>query len=245
MSGGLEQGPGPGALPDPDRVVIPDDASALDADTWAWRAEQQRLGRPVPRLGPGRSTPWRVAGRIGPMLFVAVLLVAFLSSLAMTVRPATPTVLGPAALASTQAPDGAVGGLLPRAIVEVGGATVPSRDLRPAVLVLVPSVGVDADLLDSLHLQAQAYRLRLGLVGPPERAALLEETSDGIAAGTTPVVIDPASAIADSLGLPAKADPAIVVVGRDGRIHEVVIDPPPGIQLQSVLSRAASGADPA
>ena len=244
MSGGLEQGPGPGALPDPDKVVIPDDPSALEADTWAWMAEQKRLGRPVPWLGPGRSTPWRLAGRIGPMLFGALLLVAFLGSLATTVRPATPTALSPDPIASTQVSDGEVGGLLPRAIVEVDGATKSSLDLRPAVLVLVPAAGADPDLLDSLHLQAQAYRLPMGLVGPPERQATLVEASDGIAAGTTPVVIDPASAIADSLGLPAKADPAIVVVGRDGRIHDVVVNPSPGIQLQSVLSRAASGADP-
>lgn len=244
MSGGLEQGPGPGALPDPDKVVIPDDASALEADAWAWRAEQQRLGRPAPWLGPRRSDRWRFAARVGPMMIGALLLVAFLASLATTVRPATTPTQSPLPLATTRVPAGQVGGLLPRAIVAVDGATMSSRDLRPAVLVLVPATGADPDLLDSLHMQAQAYGMKMGLVGPPEREALLQGTSDGIGAGTTPVVIDRASAIADSLQLPPDADTTIVVVGRDGRIHEVVESPPPGIQLQPVLSRAASGIDP-
>lgn len=245
MSGELERGPGPGALPDPDRVRIPDDASDLEPDLWAWRAEQGRRGRPTPVAGPATTGPWRLMGRVGPMLVGALLLVAFLASLATTVRPATVDTVEAAPLASTTVPDGQVGGLLPPGIVDVNGATQSTRAIRPATLVLLPAAGASQELLDSLYLESSSYGIPLALVGPPERAALLQRTSRDIGSGRVPVVIDRTSAIAQALGLPAQADPTVVVVGSDGRIHTVVENPPPGVSLQSVLSRAQAGDDPA
>lgn len=242
MSGELERGPGPGALPDPDTVVIPDDPGLLEADLWAWRAEQARLRR---HRGPARSTSRTVALRVGPMLLGALLLVAYLASLATTVRPAVVQGLTPAELAQTSVPDGEPGGLLPTGIVDVDGATQPSRALRPAALVLVPATGSSLRLLESVHLQALAYGIATAVVGPPERRALLAQTAEQVGAGTLPVVVDRASVIAESLGLPARAETTVVIVGVDGRIHAVLDNPSDGVQLQSVLSRAAAGADPA
>ncbi len=244
MSGGLEQGPGPGALPDPDRVVIPDDASALEAEVWAWRAEQRRQGRPVPWQGPGRSAPWRLAGRMGPMILGAMLLVAFLASLATTVRPATVDTVPAAPVARTSVPDGQVGGLLPPGIVDVDGATTSTQAIRPATLVLVPAAGASPELLDAVYLQSQAYGVPMALVGPPEREVLLARSAADVGAGTLPVVIDRSSAIAESMGLSPRADTTVVVVGTDGRIHTIVENPATGIQLQTVLSRAAVGGAP-
>lgn len=245
MSGGLERGPGPGALPDPDRVVIPDDASALDDELMALRAEQHRRQALPPSLGPVRGLRWLLAGRMLPMLLGSALLTAFLLSLATTVRPATIQATEPAPLATTSVPDGQVGGLLPRGIVDVGGATKSTRDIRPATLVLLPSTGASQRLLDSVYLQAQSYGVPMALVGPPERLPLLTSTADDVRAAAVPVVVDRAEVIADSLGLPASAEATIVVVGVDGRIHEIVENPSDGIQLQSALSRAAAGSDPA
>jgi hypothetical protein len=244
VAGELERGPGPGALPDPDSVVIPDDVSALEAEAWAWRAEQLRRDRRGPGAHGPRSTTWRVAGRVVPMLLGSLLLVAFLASLATTVRPATVDSLTPAPLDSPSIPDGQVGGLLPAGIVDVDGATRSTRALRPATLVIVPAAGASQSLLDAVYLQSQAYGIATGLVGPPERQALLERTSDDIGVGLVPVVIDRQSVIATSLGLPPQADTTIVVVGTDGRIQTVVENPSDGIQLQSALSRAAAGLDP-
>ena len=244
VSGGLEQGPGPGALPDPERVRIPNDASDLDAELWAWRAEQVRTGRPTPWMRPSTPTRWRVAGRVGPMLLGALLLVAFLASLATTVRPATVDTVNEAPLATTSAPDGTVGGLLPRGIVDIDGATSTTRQLRPATLILPPSTGASQELLDAVHLQSQAYGIPLGLVGPPTREQQLQSTSDDIGAGTTPVILDRASVIAEAIGIDPADDLAVIVVGTDGRIHAVVVNPADTLQLQPVLSRAASGADP-
>lgn len=244
VSGELEQGPGPGALPDPDRVAIPNDASALDAEMWAWRAEQLRLGRPTPWMAPASSVRWRVAGRVGPMILGSLLLIAFLASLASTVRPATVDSLPEAPLVSSATVAGEVGGLLPRGIVDVDGATQTTRQLRPATLVLPPAGGASQELLDSVHLQTQAYGIPLGLVGPPTREPSLQQLSDGIGAGTTPVVIDRTSAIAEATDIDPATDLAIIVVGTDGRIHAIVRNPTDAVQLQPVLSRAADGADP-
>lgn len=245
MSGGLERGPGPGALPDPDRVVIPDDASALEAEMWALRAELHRRGRHAALAGPDPGNRWRLAGRMAPLLLGSLLLLAFLASLATTVRPATIQAADAAPLATTSVPDGQVGGLLPRGIVDVGGATKSTRDIRPATLVLLPATGAGQQLLDSVYLQAQSYGAPMALVGPPERVPMLTATADDVRAAAVPVVVDRAEVIADSLELPASAEATIVVVGVDGRIHEIVQNPPDGIQLQSALSRAATGSDPA
>lgn len=240
----LERGPGPGALPDPERVEIPDDASALDADLWAWRSEQVRLGRRIPWQTRDRSAGWRVASRVGPMVLGSMLLVAFLFSLATTIRPAAVEQTPPGQLATVVEQDGSVGGLLPPAIVDQDGATRSVRELRPATFLLLPAAGADLAMLDAVHLQTASYGMPLVLVGPPTRAALLEQTAEDIGAGSVSVLVDRASAIAEALGLPAVSEPTVVVVGTDGRIHAIVQNPTSTIRLESVLSRATDGADP-
>lgn len=250
MSGGLERRPGPGALPDPDDVVIPDDVSGLESDLWAFRNEQRRRRREArfdPVLPGHRAHPSdraRLAGRMVPMVLGALLLLGFLVSLASTVRPATIDAVEPAPLATTTVPDGMVGGLLPPGVVEVNGQPTSTLDIRPATLVLVPAAGASQPLLDSVYLQGQAYGVPMALVGPPTREALLEATADEVRAAAVPVVIDQAEVIAESLRLPAQADTTIVVVGADGRIQKIVESPPDGIQLQTALSRAAASDDP-
>jgi hypothetical protein len=244
MSSGLEKGPGPGALPDPDHVVIPDNAAALDAELWALRAEQLRRERQAARVDRDASTRWRLAGRLVPMLLGALLLIGFMLSLATTVRPATTTAVEPGTLATTTVPDGQVGGLLPAGIVEVDGVPKSMQQIRPAALVLLPATGASQQMLEGVHLQAQAYGVRMALVGPPERAELLATTADEVRAAAVPVVLDRAEVIATSIGLPERADPTIVVVGIDGRIQTIVENPPDGIQLQSALLHAANGDDP-
>jgi hypothetical protein len=178
------------------------------------------------------------------MLVGSLLLLAFLGSLAGMVGSTATPPTEPGDLAAVSVPDGRVGGLLPRAVVEVDGATVPLRDVRPAVLVWVPAIGADPALLESLVLQASSYGLPLVLAGPPERLDRLQSTADGIGPGRVRVLLDPASAVLDALELPPAAGPVVVVVGVDGRVHEVVEDPPPGIRLEAALSRVASGGAP-
>jgi hypothetical protein len=212
---------------------------------WALRAElaaARRRDRALGRSAPGRLST--VLARFGPMLFGSLLLMAFLGSLAGMVGSTATTPTQASELATVAVPDGRVGGLLPRAVVDVDGATMPLRDVRPAVLVWVPAAGADQALLESLMLQASSYGLTLALAGPPERVDLLQRTADGVGPGRVPVVLDPASAMLDALDLPPTAGPVVVVIGVDGRLHEVVDDPPAGIRLEAALSPAAAGDAP-
>ncbi len=178
------------------------------------------------------------------MLLGGLLLLAFLFSLASTIRPATVEQTPPSQLATAVQQDGSVGGLLPRGSVDQDGATRSLREVRPAALLLLPAEGADQAMLDAVRLQTASYGIPLMLVGPPTREALLEETAQDIGAGTVSVLIDKASAIAESLDLPAVSGATLIVVGTDGRIHSVVENPSSGIRLESVLSRSKAGADP-
>lgn len=240
MAGELERGPGPGALPDPDTVVIPDTPAPLEADMWALRAELARRRRQDRTRGLGA----RLAGRVGPMLLGGLLLVAFLASLAGIVRPTTVEPAQPVDLARTDMPDGSIGGLLPPAIVDVDGASVSLRSLRPAVLVWVPAQGAQQELLGALHLQAGSYGMPLVVAGPPQRQTSLQTLAESTGPAGTPALVDPRSELGTALAVEQSAGPTVVVVGADGRIHAVVRDPAPGIRLESVLSRAAAASDP-
>jgi hypothetical protein len=243
MAGELERGPGPGALPDPDSVVIPDDISALEAEMWALRTELARRRRRADRRGR-KTLPGGLLGRVGPMLFGSLLLVAFLTSLAGIVRPNTVEPTPPADLAAATQPDGAVGGLLPPAVVDVDGATMSLRSVRPAVIAWVPATGAQPELMSSLALQAGSYGVPFLVAGPPERAAVLAETAEAATAVGVPMMTDPASAILDAIDVPPVAGPVVVVVGTDGRIHAVVENPGSGTRLEPVLFRAAAGSEP-
>jgi hypothetical protein len=243
VAGDNERLPGPGALPDPDSVVIPDDASALEPDYWALRAELAARRRDV-RGGPGSSTAGRLASRVGPMLVGALILVAFLASLGLMVRPTTQPPTAPATLASSHGTVGSVGGLLPDATVVVNGEEMPVREARPAVVVWLPDGGADQALLDSLYLQASAYGIPLVLAGPPDREPELLAAAQETGPGRVVVMLDPESALLDGFGLPPAAGPVVAVVGIDGRLHAVLDDPPSGVRLESVLGRVAGGGAP-
>ncbi len=211
---------------------------------WALRAERaagRRRDRRRETPAPGRV----VLARFGPLIFGSLLLVAFLGSLAGMVRSTATAPAQATELAASQVPDGAVGGLLPQAVVEVNGAPLSLRDVRPAAVVWVPAAGADAGLLDSLLLQASSYGVPLVLAGPPDRAELLADTAQRTGLGRVAVLVDPESQLIESLGLGAPVDPVLLLVGIDGRIHEIVTDPSAGVRLEAALSRVAAGEAPA
>ncbi|MDX6744995.1 hypothetical protein [Actinocorallia sp. A-T 12471] len=118
-------------------VVVPDDASELDADVAIWRREEkvkQRKARWA-RL----SKPFRGWGLALPVT-VLVLLVALLSGAMMTLfgprvpRPTTPA----EPLVRPSAAPGSVGGLLPSAELTVNGAPLHTTRLRPALIAIIP-----------------------------------------------------------------------------------------------------------
>jgi len=232
-------------LPDPDSVVIPDDAAGLEADYWALQAELAAERRRATAARVAGSPRARLAARLTPMLLGGLILVAFLASLAGMVRPMTAPPTQAGQLAASAAPAGTVGGLLPPGVVEVDGATLSLRDVRPALLVWLPATGADEALLASLRLQASAAGVPLVLAGPPERERLLAESAAGVGAGHVAVLLDPASALLKGFGLAPTGGPVVAVVGADGRLHAVLDDPAPGTRLESVLSRVVTGSPPA
>lgn len=136
---------------DPARIEVPDDASALDADRWRYYDELAAAGalshspdQPQDVHHPSRwrdGLPW--LGSNGtqrvPVFFLVVSGLAMVACvlLAFVVRPAAPA--AGAALAVNAGPAGQEGGLLPAMTVNVDGARRNLRDLRPALLAVVPA----------------------------------------------------------------------------------------------------------
>jgi hypothetical protein len=178
------------------------------------------------------------------MVVGLLILVAFLASLGLMVRPMSLPAIPPAGLASSAAGIGTVGGLLPGGLVSVNGSTLSLRDVRPAVIVWLPPSGADQALLDSLYLQASSSRIPLVLAGPSQRRQQLVEAAEATGPGHVSVLVERGSLLLDGFGLPATAGPVVAVVGNDGRLHAVVDDPAPGTRLESVLSRVAAGSAP-
>jgi hypothetical protein len=118
-----------------DRIVVPDDISELDAEVRALRRERrvQRRRQKLRRLaGSGRTT--------GPLLLVAVLLIAGVAGLLVLFQPrrtaGTVTTLGSAQNSDDRLPD------VP--VTLANGSTRRVRDLHPAVFAL-ETVGCECD----------------------------------------------------------------------------------------------------
>ncbi len=142
--------------------VIPDDLRELDDEVRAYRREQrrERLRRFL------LVHRWHRAGLSAPLFVLVLLLVGFVGSMMALIGPTAspPSSRGPLARGD-QTPAGQQGGLLPAVDVKVRGDVRPARDLRPAVLAIVPPGCACETLLNEVFDQAQAYRLTMYVVG--------------------------------------------------------------------------------
>jgi len=203
-----------------DDVVVPDDLSELDAEVRAWQRERRaRLRRErLRRL----ASPSSVAG---PLMIVALLLVAGLASLVVLFQPRRPSTQ-PAPLATPGVDGIGRGELLPDVPVRLAdGSTRPVRDYRPAVLVLAP-VGCGCDTaLREVGSAADRYDVRFLLVdrsAPPLPAGLAERAAVRLA--------EPTGALAATYGAEVggrrrPGGPVVVLVGRDGLVVRVLLRP--------------------
>ena len=263
--GGEDAGP-----PLPPDLVVPDDARALAAETSAVRAEmalaalqrrrdqrasrrRQVLGRLVPRPGgPGRRLGDEDdRQRTGRLVLLALVVLGVPLVLLGLLLPRGPVLLGAEPLARDAERTGAVGGLLPDTeLVTVGqaGRTVRSREVRPAVLALLPrDCGCDATLA-SLSDQAAAAGVGLLLVRALDDEATASERVDqgralrrlGLGTGRpTGLLLDPGGTLADALsadGLTA------AVVAPDGRLTGVQRSAGPQTRLDAALADAVPAA---
>ena len=222
------------AEPSHQDVVVPDDPSELELDIRAWHRDRVASARRARFDRLVRTRRWRRYGMSGPLTVGVLALVAVFGGLLALLVPtgardrAARRPLDPAA----PSPAGTIGGLLADRPVQITGVLRPARDLRPAVLVLLPARCGCAGLVDELSGQAAEFGLRLVLVAPagsdPELPRLVSSARHG------PVV---AAYDEDGrLGRDyAARGPTLILVRDDGRVTGVEREARAGRHRESVL----------
>jgi hypothetical protein len=177
------------AMPDDaswlDGVVVPDDLSELQPDVEAYHRELRHAARRRRFARVTRTAAWQrfalpATVAIGSLAVAgAVLAILTLGHQRPIVgTPATPIATSPVAAA------GQIGGLLPSLTVRTDTGPINVRDLRPALVALVPLHCNCATLINNLAGQAQEANLQVVVVAPSttdaEVAALPGQVHDGI-----------------------------------------------------------------
>lgn len=149
-----------------DPVVVPDDIRDLQPDVDAYHRELRLARR---RLRWQRLTATRAWQRwsfpAGVLTGAVALAAAVFALLAVDGRAARQE--APAPLASPAAAVGKIGGLLPDAsLTTTAGVAVRARELRPALIALLPAHCSCPAVLNTLAGQAQEVQLRLVVVAP-------------------------------------------------------------------------------
>lgn len=196
-----------------DKIVVPDDISELDAEVRALRRErrvQRRRDRLRRLTGSGRTT--------GPVLLVAVLLVAGMAGLLVLFQPRR-TAGTVATLDNSPTADH----LLPDVLVTLAdGSRRAVRDLRPGVFALAP-IGCDCDAeLAAVGTAAHRHNVTFFLLDrtlPPLPAGLTE--------ATTTRLLEPTGTIAERYaaeknGRRVGPGPVLVLVGASGQVQRVL-----------------------
>jgi hypothetical protein len=141
---GRGSSPVDGWPPDFEHLVIPDDARELDADARALARERRARARRDRLRNLTRVRHWHQYPLSWAVAIAVVAATLGLTSLLVALRPGTRVVPRSQPLALTvNRPVGTEGGLLPDVRVGLGSSGRALRDLRPAVIVLVPD-GHDA-----------------------------------------------------------------------------------------------------
>jgi hypothetical protein len=217
-----------------DRIVIPDDISELDPDIRALHRErraQRRRARLRRLTGSGRTG--------GPLLLVALLLIAGVAGLLVMFQPrrtsGSVTPLGTAQATDRRLPDTSV---------ELAAGTARQiRDLRPAVFALAPN-GCNCDAgLAAVGAAAHNHNVRFYLV---DRS--LPRLPRGLTDATATRLVDRTGVVAEKYnaekdGKRVAGGPVLVFVGSDGQVTEVLPQPVPSAverDLSALAPEAAS-----
>ncbi len=125
-------------------IVIPDDIRELDAEVAAYRRELEQARREERRsLRRSRFLPrWLRGGLPSPVFTVALIVIASTGLLLSVFAPVTqepPRALPISSLAHPKAPVGQKGGLLPDVELVADTQRISTRNVRPAVLILIPA----------------------------------------------------------------------------------------------------------
>lgn len=217
-------------------VVVPDDASGLDRDLQALRREQRQAQRLVgPRLARRLgSTRGRRLGPSGPLTAAVLVVVAGFGAMLAFLGPDPfrQEAAEPLATDAAGVP-GQVGGLLPDTILIGGQRTLAVRDVRPAVLALIPPACACSGQVRLLKQESQSFGLPLLLVGGSADPQLPELAR--VAGGLVGQAVDEDAELARvyaAVGL------TVLVVDATGVVDAVVRDLPPTGDLQQELLRS-------
>jgi hypothetical protein len=227
--------------------LVPDDASALEADRQAYYRELaaeagesaalEEPAEPRPLLSRVHRARRESHGLSGPLVTAVLLVVALVGSLMTVLAPRNAPAPAARPLASSGAqPAGQVGGLLPDVTLSVGPVQVLARTIRPSVFLLVPAECADcARVVSAVLLQVRSHRLHLVLVGPPAQRDQLADLDRQGASGQATLALDPTGELDRAYG---QRTPTVVVVAADGIVTAVEPGVTPGLELDPDLFNA-------
>lgn len=214
--------------------VVPDDISELDEESRALRAE---LDGSRDRSGLRWLFGARPRRRFEPsaLLILVVLVVAlFIASLGVFLQPAAPRAPAALPLAHPTALPGEAEALLPDLAVTVGGTrALRLRNVRPAVLVVLPAQCVCGPLIDDVITGTAPSRLKVLVIGPSSDPALPSTVPRSrVTAGT-----DSGGRLAAMYQAGSK--PLVLFVRSDGSVSRVLQDARPGNELHQEIAGLA------
>lgn len=214
--------------------VVPDDLSELEDESLALRAELHGTPREhgLRRLFGARP---RLRYEPSGLLVLVVLVIAlFFASLGVFLQPSAPRTPAARALAHPTALPGAAEALLPDLAVTVGRTTaLRLRNVRPAVLVVLPAECACGSLVDDVITGTAASRLKVLVIGPSSDPALPSTVPRSrVTAGT-----DSGGRLAATYQ--AGSDPLVLFVRSDGTVSRVLHDAKPGAVLHQEIAGLA------
>lgn len=214
-------------------LVVPDDASALDAEAAQVRAElarERRRGQWHLTVLSGR---WTRYGLSAPLIGLVLLVLASFASLLVVVLPGGSPLAPPAPLAQPPVAPGRAGGLLPDvSLRDARGQPLPLRDVRPGVVLVVADRCDCAALIEEYTAATAEARVRLLVVGE----TVLPDLPTQLVRGRVVAVTDPGRLLAAGLDPAPSGQPAAVLVESDGTINRVVGNARDIVSLRQELS---------
>ncbi|HET6816827.1 MAG TPA: hypothetical protein VFH66_06335 [Mycobacteriales bacterium] len=217
-----------------DPVVVPDDIRALQADIDAYHRELRDARRHplVRRLSASRL--WRRGATPAAIVATAFALAAVVFAVLTLGDPGVGRRALPSPIASAPAAAvGAVDGLLPDVTVRtISGEARSVRDLRPALVALLPIHCNCAALMSSLAGQAETVGASLVAIAPAAQDAEVAALSGRTHSGQVAAYFDPAHALADVY---QAAGVTLLVVAPDATVRHVLHDVQPGAHVEALL----------
>ena len=217
-----------------DPVVVPDDIRALQADIDAYHRELREAGRHRFTRRLTESLVWRRGAMPLAVLATSLGLAAVVFAVLTLGDPGVGRRALPAPVAS--APTAAVGeidGLLPDVTLRtVGGDSRSVRELRPALVALLPLHCDCAAMVNSLAGQAETVGASLVAVAPVSADAEVAALPGRTHSGHVTAYFDSEHALADAYGA---VGVTLLVVAPDSTVRHVVRDAQPGVHVEAML----------